>query len=124
MILLNPNNLDLARREHGFVANELEESALHAAEPSLGTDSRFGVQLPGHAWVQDPGAYVKALCAHAESQGATLTIAKVNDFAFKDSHLDADLFKLFLESGVYQTYAEKFLDPEQIDEITISDYLS
>jgi HD-GYP domain-containing protein (c-di-GMP phosphodiesterase class II) len=49
---------------------------------------------------------------------------KIMSFMVKDAHLDPDLFRLFLESGVYQDYATKFLEPEQIDEITISDYLS
>lgn len=32
-------------------------------------------------------------------------------------HIDPDLFALFIESGVYRAYAERFLRPEQIDEI-------
>lgn len=48
---------------------------------------------------------------------------KILSFMVKDNHLDADLFKLFLESGVYMTYAEKFLAPEQIDEVRIEDYI-
>ena len=41
----------------------------------------------------------------------------------EDQHIDADLFRLFLESGVYKDYAERFLMPEQIDEVDISHYL-
>ena len=41
-----------------------------------------------------------------------------------DKHIDAELFELFLRSGVYLEYAKKFLDPEQIDEVNIEDYLS
>ncbi len=33
------------------------------------------------------------------------------------NHIDPDLFELFVESGVYRKYAEKFLAPEQIDEV-------
>lgn len=44
-------------------------------------------------------------------------------FMVKDEHLDADLFKLFLESGVYMEYAETYLLDFQIDEIQIADYL-
>jgi D-amino-acid dehydrogenase len=77
------------RREHGFVANELDAATLHEAEPNLGADSRFGVQLPGHAWIRDPGAYVKALCAHAQTQGAQLKIETVNDFQFEGEQLRA-----------------------------------
>jgi len=31
---------------------------------------------------------------------------------------------LFLTSGVYRDYAEKYLRPEQIDEVVIEQYLS
>jgi len=41
-----------------------------------------------------------------------------------DKHIDADLFELFLTSGVYLEYAKKSLAPEQIDEVNIKDYLS
>ncbi|WP_064792365.1 HD domain-containing phosphohydrolase [Shewanella woodyi] len=40
-----------------------------------------------------------------------------------DEHLDIELFKLFLSSGIYLEYANKFLDPSQIDEVDISRYL-
>ncbi len=39
-------------------------------------------------------------------------------------HIDADLFALFLSSGVYRRYAEAFLVPEQIDEVDIDRYLA
>ncbi len=41
----------------------------------------------------------------------------------KDGHIDADLFHLFLESGVYLDYAKKFLDPAQIDTVDIGKYI-
>ncbi|PSV25224.1 HD domain-containing phosphohydrolase [Photobacterium sp. GB-56] len=41
-----------------------------------------------------------------------------------DEHIDMDLFKLFLSSGVYMQYAEKFLPSKQIDEVDIDKYLS
>ncbi len=41
----------------------------------------------------------------------------------KDQHIDPDIFELFLKSGVYKTYAEKFLKPEQIDGVDISKYV-
>jgi HD-GYP domain-containing protein (c-di-GMP phosphodiesterase class II) len=34
-----------------------------------------------------------------------------------DEHIDPDLFRLFVETGVYRDYAEKFLPPDQIDEV-------
>ncbi|ARU49035.1 HD domain-containing phosphohydrolase [Sulfurospirillum diekertiae] len=41
-----------------------------------------------------------------------------------DEHIDGDLFELFLRSGVYLQYAKKYLKPEQIDEVDITQYLS
>jgi len=49
---------------------------------------------------------------------------KIMSFMVKDQHLDPDLFKLFLESGVYQDYADKYLLPSQVDEVDIGAYLS
>lgn len=49
---------------------------------------------------------------------------KIMSFMVKDKHIDEDLFRLFLSSGVYQQYAERFLDPSQIDEVDINDYLT
>ncbi|MBT3306116.1 MAG: HD domain-containing protein, partial [Alphaproteobacteria bacterium] len=48
---------------------------------------------------------------------------KIMSFMKKDAHIDADLFKLFLTSGVYKEYADKFLKPEQLDDVDISQYL-
>ncbi len=49
---------------------------------------------------------------------------KIMSFMVKDKHLDPDLFRLFLESGVYQDYADKYLLPVQLDEVDISEYLN
>ncbi len=35
----------------------------------------------------------------------------------EERHIDADLFDLFITSGVYKTYAKAHLKPEQIDEV-------
>lgn len=35
----------------------------------------------------------------------------------RDHHLDPDLFILFVQSGVYRGYADRFLDPAQIDAV-------
>ena len=48
---------------------------------------------------------------------------KILSFMVKDQELDEDLFKLFLTSGVYKTYAKSNLLPEQIDEVDIEQYL-
>ena len=36
----------------------------------------------------------------------------------QNGHIDPDLFDIFVSKGVYKTYAEKFLDPWQIDEVS------
>lgn len=48
---------------------------------------------------------------------------KIMSFMVKDNHLDKDLFELFLTSGKYKEYAEKFLKPEQIDNVDIAQYI-
>ena len=48
---------------------------------------------------------------------------KILSFMSKDRHIDSDLFKLFLSSGIYLEYAQKYLKPEQIDDVDISEYL-
>ena len=49
---------------------------------------------------------------------------KIMSYMKNDAHIDSDLFRLFLTSGVYKTYAEKYLKPEQLDEVDISQYLN
>ncbi len=41
-----------------------------------------------------------------------------------DNHIDAELFDLFLSSGVYAEYAREHLDGSQIDEVDIGRYLA
>jgi hypothetical protein len=48
---------------------------------------------------------------------------RIMGFMRDDQHIDAELFDLFLTSGVYLTYADKFLDPGQVDRVDIQDYL-
>jgi HD-GYP domain-containing protein (c-di-GMP phosphodiesterase class II) len=47
---------------------------------------------------------------------------RIMSFMVKDKHIDPDLFRLFLTSGIYQQYADKFLDPEQIDTPDMSEF--
>jgi HD-GYP domain-containing protein (c-di-GMP phosphodiesterase class II)/HAMP domain-containing protein len=42
----------------------------------------------------------------------------------KGGHFDPDLYRLFLTSGIYRQYGEQYLDPAQIDEVDIDQYLS
>ena len=48
---------------------------------------------------------------------------KIMSFMKDDAHIDGDLFELFLTSGTYRKYAEKYLLPEQLDEVDIGHYL-
>jgi HD-GYP domain-containing protein (c-di-GMP phosphodiesterase class II) len=48
---------------------------------------------------------------------------KIMSFMKKDQHIDADLFELFLQSGVYLDYARQYLAEAQIDEVDITQYL-
>jgi HD-GYP domain-containing protein (c-di-GMP phosphodiesterase class II) len=41
----------------------------------------------------------------------------------KGGHFDPDLYRLFLTSGIYRKYGEHYLDPDQVDEVDISQYL-
>lgn len=51
-------------------------------------------------------------------KGKTLSQAlKIMGFMKKDQHIDPDLFALFIRSGVYKRYAEKYLKPDQIDAV-------
>ena len=48
---------------------------------------------------------------------------KIMSFMRDEKHIDNDLFEIFLTSGVYKEYAQKFLLEEQIDEVDINQYL-
>ena len=57
-------------------------------------------------------------------KGKTLSEAlKIMSFMKRDKHIDPELFELFLSSGAYRRYAERFLPPEQVDEVDIAQYL-
>ena len=57
-------------------------------------------------------------------KGKTLSQAmRIMSFMKKDQHIDGELFELFLRSGIYKEYADKYLRSEQIDEIDIEAYL-
>jgi len=49
---------------------------------------------------------------------------KIMGFMKKDQHIDAELFELFLTSGIYLEYAQRFMRPEQIDTVEVTAYLS
>lgn len=44
---------------------------------------------------------------------------RIMRFMVKDRHIDPQLFRLFVETGVYREYAQVHLKPEQIDEVDV-----
>lgn len=58
-------------------------------------------------------------------KGKTLSEAiRIMGFMARDKHIDADLFKLFLSSGVYRRYAEKYMPASLIDTVDTAPYLA
>lgn len=54
-------------------------------------------------------------------KGKTLTeTLRIMAFMVKDGEIDANLLDLFIDSGLYLEYAEKFLKTQQIDDVDIS----
>ncbi|WP_445672958.1 HD domain-containing phosphohydrolase [Pseudomonas inefficax] len=49
---------------------------------------------------------------------------KILVFMARDGHIDGQLLQLFLSSGVYRQYAERFLRVEQIDEVDVAYWLA
>lgn len=48
---------------------------------------------------------------------------KIMSFMVRDKHLDADLFNLFLTSGVHLRFAKQYMQEEQVDRVDIEQYL-
>ena len=58
-------------------------------------------------------------------KGKTLTEAlRIMATMKREQHIDPDLFDLFLRSGIYREYAERFMRPEQIDDVDIEPFLA
>jgi D-amino-acid dehydrogenase len=66
------------RRKHGWHWDELDAPALRAYDPVFSPDLKFGVKLPNHGRITDPGAYVKDLAAHVLTQGGRFLRAEVS----------------------------------------------
>ena len=67
------------RRAAGFTWSEMERKAFHAYDPIFADHLGFAAVLGNHGRITDPGAYVKALAAYAQSQGARILKAEVED---------------------------------------------
>ena len=130
--------------------SDTEDEYLRAAEHLLGPlASTFIAKLEGSCApansknppkLADKGAFMasqSSLAAWTEKdqaceslkqtlkEGKTISEAiQIMDKLKKENHIDGDLFEIFLTSGIYSEYAEKFLQPYQRDSIDISKYVS
>ncbi len=68
----------------------------------------------------------EALTAADRPYKKAKTVSESLDILHKmalEQHVDLAVFQLFVKSGVYRTYAERFLSPNQIDDVDESKYL-
>jgi len=75
------------RRELGYEWDELERSALTRYDSIFSDAVGFAARLGDHGRISDPGAYVKALAAHAVAQGAKMINATVTDFVRENGRI-------------------------------------
>lgn len=83
-------------------------------------------ELPVSARMMVIADIFEALTASDRPYKESKTIAEainIMNFMVKDDHIDPDVFKLFLSSGVYLQYAKVYLKDEQLDEVDIDQYL-
>lgn len=84
-------------------------------------------QLPVTARMMAIADIFEALTASDRPYKTPKTLSeslKILAFMAKNQHIDKEVFQLFLEDKVYLEYANKFLKPEQIDEIDVPAYLT
>lgn len=63
-------------------------------------------------------------CDRPYKEAKPLSVAlKIMKNMANEGHIDPDLFKLFIRSGTYLTYAKRFLETKQIDAINEEDFL-
>jgi len=84
-------------------------------------------EMPVQARIMAIADIFEALTASDRPYKKAKTLSEalsILSFFRNDKHIDPELFDLFLESGIYLEYAERFLAPDQIDEVNIENYLS
>ena len=62
----------------GFEWEELEGDTLAAYDPGYSSEIGFAARMGDHGRITDPGAYVKALAAHAKANGADIVQSEVH----------------------------------------------
>lgn len=109
-----------------FANIPLYASAHHEKLDGSGYPSRLTADhLPISARIVAVADIFEALTAadRPYKEGKKLSQAlKIMSFMVKDNHIDKDIYNLLLDSGLYLQYAEKFLKPEQIDEIDVEKF--
>jgi len=113
----------------GYLANILEiASAHHETMDGKGYPrklSRNDMSIP--ARIMAIADIFEALTASDRPYKKAKTLSeslRIMSFMRNDQHIDEELFDLFLQSGVYKEYSAQYLDPKQIDEVDINEYLS
>ncbi len=108
------------RAEHGFAWEELDRAALQARLADPGNEIGFGISLPGHGRISDPGAYVKALASHFIDQGGKWVQDELREIECRDGAVQAihttsgriECRKLILATGVW---SRKLMQPLGLD---------
>ena len=77
------------RRANGVTWTELDGDELRQFEPALDRRYGFGVFVESGGHCHDPGAYVAALVAHSQAQGATLVRDRASGFRIEAGRLRA-----------------------------------
>ncbi|MEG3641522.1 HD domain-containing phosphohydrolase [Magnetococcus sp. PR-3] len=98
------------------IAGNHHETLIGTGYPNKLTKDQLSVQ----ARIMAIADVFEALTARDRpyKDGKTLSQAlKILGFMKKDQHVDAELFRIFIEKKVYLEYAELYLDPKQIDEV-------
>jgi HD-GYP domain-containing protein (c-di-GMP phosphodiesterase class II) len=54
-------------------------------------------------------------------EGTLMEALRILGSLKEEGHIDPDLFEVFISEKVYLRYAEKYLIPEQIDEVVLSE---
>lgn len=79
------------RKDNGTTWLELDADALRQQEPALDRRYQFALLVQHGGNCTDPGAYVAALVAHAQSQGAKHTPGRATGFRIEAGRLQAVL---------------------------------
>ncbi|MBU3915331.1 hypothetical protein KKA14_07335, partial [bacterium] len=83
-------------------------------------------QLPIQSRIIAIADIFEALTANDRPYKPPMKLSKaleIMGYMVKDNHLDAEIAKIFLLSGLYQKYAKKSLKKNQIDSIDVSSWL-